>query len=107
MYGTAAEENDPHLNQDDLYFKTTRDGDWKIYRYDMKNKVLTRLTNNDNPNWNIRVSKDGSKLLYARNTRNRWQLNFINLLMPIPSGVIAEAANDTTKIVGNKPVGSK
>jgi len=102
LYGTAAEENDPHLNQDDLYFKTTRDGDWKIYRYNLKTKNLTRLTNNDNANWNIRISKDGSKLLYARNIRNRWQLNFINLLMPIPSGVIAEAANDSSKIVGSK-----
>lgn len=98
VYGTDAEENDPHIYQDDLYFKTTRDGDWKIYRYNMKSKSLTRLTANDNPNWNIRIAKDGSKLLFARNIRNRWQLNFINLLQPIPSGVIAAAAKDSSLI---------
>jgi len=96
LYGTDAEENDPHLFQDDLYFKTTRDGDWKIYRYNLKSQSLTRLTNNDDPNWNIRIAKDGTKLLYARNVRSRWQLNFLNLLAPIPSGVIAAAAEDTT-----------
>lgn len=98
LYGTDAEENDPHLYQDDLYFKTTRDGDWKIYRYNLKSQALTRLTNNEDANWNIRIAKDGSRLLYARNTRNRWQLNFINLLAPIPSGVIAAAADDSTLI---------
>jgi Tol biopolymer transport system component len=64
----------------------------------LKNKVLTRLTNNDNANWNIRVSKDGGKLIYARNVRNRWQLNFVNLAISIPSGVIAAAAEDTSMI---------
>lgn len=101
LYGSDAEENDPHLYQDDLYFKTTRDGDWKIYRYNLKSRSLTRLTNNDDSNWNIRIAKDGSKLLYARNIRNRWQLNFINLSLTIPSGVIAAAAGDST-LLNNK-----
>ena len=99
LYGTAAEENDPHIYQDNLYFKSTRDGEWDIYRYNLKDKVLTRLTNNNIPDWNIRLTRDGTRLLYTENVKNRWRLRFMNLAIPIPAGVIAEAIKDSTKII--------
>jgi Tol biopolymer transport system component len=98
LYGTVAEENDPHLYQDYLYFKSTRDGEWDIYRYNLKDKVLIRLTNNDVPDWNIRLTRDGARFLYTENVKNRWRLRFMNLTILIPSGVIAEAIKDSTRI---------
>lgn len=89
LYETSADNNDPQLLGDLLYFKTNIDGEWEIYRYHLKDKKLLRLTNNDRPDWNPRVSMDGTKMLVARKMKRWWSLYFMNLQSPISAEVIA------------------
>lgn len=103
LYGSDADENDPHLFGNDLYFKSTRDGEWEIYRFNLMAGTLTRLTKNQYPDWNIRLSRDGTKLLYARSINNRWRLYFMNLSQLIPAGVIAEFGKDTSMVIIKEP----
>jgi len=93
LYASKADDTDPHLVGDNLFFRSTRDGEWEIYRMTMKNKLLVRLTNNSVLDWNPRVSKDGLRLLLSRKIGNRWQLYFINLASSIPSEVVLQAVN--------------
>ncbi len=95
LYTTSADNNDPQLLGDLLYFKTNIDGEWEIYRYDLKDKKLLRLTNNNRPDWNPRISIDGTKMLVARKMKKWWRLYFINLENPIPAEVIAAKIKET------------
>ncbi len=107
LYGSDADENDPHLHGNNLYFKSTRDGEWEIYRFNLLTGTLTRLTKNQDPEWNIRLSRDGMKLVYSRSIKNRWRLYFMNLAQLIPAGMIAEAGKDSSLILPNKKVANK
>jgi Tol biopolymer transport system component len=82
LYKSAADDNDPLLMEDNLYFKSNREGEWEIYRYNLKNEHLLRLTYNKSPDWNPRISYDGSKLLVSRRIRNNWKLYWIDLTQP-------------------------
>ena len=95
LYTTSADNNDPQLLGDLLYFKTNIDGEWEIYRYDLKNKRLLRLTNNNRPDWNPRISVDGTKMLVARKMKKWWRLYFINLESQIPAEVIVSKIKES------------
>lgn len=99
LYGSPANENDPHLYGNDLFFKTDRDGEWEIYRFNLISTALTRLTKNGDPDWNIRLSGDGTRLVYSRSVRGRWRLYFMNLTQMIPAGMIAEAGKDSSLVM--------
>lgn len=90
LYSTKADETDPHLVGENLFFRSNRDGKWEIYQLNLKNKLLVRLTNNSFMDYNPRVSKDGTKILFSRRIKNRWQLYFINLSLPISSAFIVQ-----------------
>ncbi len=90
FYQTDADENDATLIGDELFFKSNQSGDWEIYRYNLLNKKLTRLTSNQYPDWNPRLSRDASRLLVARKIKTRWHLIYINLKNPLPAELIAE-----------------
>ncbi len=102
LFASPTNENDPHLYGNDLYFKTDRDGEWEIYRFNLISTQLTRLTKNNVPDWNIRVARDGSKLIYSRQINGRWRLYFMNLTQTIPAGMIAEAGKDSSLVLKSK-----
>lgn len=88
LYASPADENDPMLLNENLFFKSDRDGKWEIYRFNTKNKSLVRLTNNPYPDWNPRISKDGTKIVVSRKRKKRWLLYFINLSNPVSAELI-------------------
>ena len=90
LYTSDADENDPFLKDDALFFKSNRDDSWEIYRYDVKGKLLMRLTYNEQLDWNPRVTQDGKKMVVARKVRDRWRLYFANLEISTPVELIAE-----------------
>ena len=88
LFSSPADDNDPTIVQGNLFFKSQKDGEWEIYNYDLRHKQLARLTNNDWPDWNPRVSLDGSKLIVARRVKQRWVLYLVNVAEPISSELI-------------------
>lgn len=82
---SAADDNDPTIIGDHLYFKSNRDGNWEIYRLNLKTKKLMRLTFDDRPDWNPRVSPDGSKMVFSRQIRDRWHLFYLDFENAIPA----------------------
>lgn len=89
LYASEADENDPFLKDDQLFFKSNVGDTWEIYRYHVKGKLLMRLTYNAQPDWNPRITQDGTKMVVARRMRNRWRLYFANLEISIPAELIA------------------
>lgn len=89
LFASPADDNDPTLVREDLFFKSQMDGEWEIYRYNLKTKSLVRLTNNQWPDWNPQVSSDGTKLLVSRKIKGRWVLYFINMENPVEADFIA------------------
>lgn len=92
LYATAADETDPQAAGEYLYFRSDRSGDWEIYRYHFARRSLVRLTCNALPDWNPRISRDGTRLFVTRPVRGRWSLFFVNLQAPVPAAVIAQTA---------------
>ena len=91
LFSSPADDNDPTLVQEHLFFKSQMDGEWEIYRYNIRSRQLVRLTNNEWADWNPRVSYDGTKILVARKTRQKWMLQFISVTEPVSSDfIIAE-----------------
>ncbi len=98
LYYTKYDETDPHLAGDNLYFRSNMDGEFEIYKFDINKKSLIRLTYNDVPDWNPRVSSDGKRIVVSRKVKHLWQLYFINLENPISAEVIAERIKTTIGI---------
>ncbi len=90
LYATKFDETDPHLIGDNLIFRSNRDGEFEIYQYNIKTRTLLRLTYNELPDWNPRITLDGTKILASRRVKNYWQLFFINLSASIPAEVIVQ-----------------
>jgi|UniRef100_A0A7V3VTU2 TolB protein len=99
LYYSKFDETDPHLAGNNLYFRSNMDGEFEIYSFNIKTKELTRLTYNDVPDWNPRVSSDGKRIVFSRKVKNLWQLYFINLENPVPAEVIAQRIKDVMGIV--------
>ena len=89
LFSSPFDDNDPTLVEENLFFKSKLDGEWEIYSYNIKHKHLARLTNNAWPDWNPKISSDGTKLLVSRKIKKRWVLHFINLDEPISAEFIA------------------
>jgi len=98
LYYTQYDETDPHLAGNSLFFRSNIDGEFEIYKFDMKTKNLTRLTYNDVPDWNPRVSSDAQRIVVAKKTKKLWQLYFINLSSPIPAEVIVQRIKERLAI---------
>lgn len=94
LYTSPADENDPVLHSGKLYFKSDRDGEWEIYQFNLENNLLVRLTYNGYPDWNPRISHDGSKLFISRKIRRYWHLYFINLNQPISTVLMTQKINE-------------
>ncbi|HEX7319426.1 MAG TPA: DUF5050 domain-containing protein [bacterium] len=94
LYASKGDDDDASLVGDDLFFRSSQDGEWEIYRLTMKSGLLIRLTHNEDLDWNPRVSPDGKRLLLSRQIKNRWRLYFINLENSIPSDVIMRAIDE-------------
>jgi Tol biopolymer transport system component len=88
LFSSPADDNDPTLVQENLFFKSEMDGQWEIYRYNIRSRQLVRLTNNEWPDWNPRVSHDGGLVMVARKTKQRWTLHLIYVTEPISSDFI-------------------
>jgi TolB protein len=88
FYSSEADDNDPTLYDNFLFFKSNIDGEWEIYRLNLKDKSILQLTSNKYPDWNPRISKDCSKILLARRKKKRWSLYYIDLMSPIPAEMI-------------------
>ncbi|OPX18056.1 hypothetical protein BXT86_03160 [candidate division WOR-3 bacterium 4484_100] len=97
IYAGKGDDNDPILTNNILYFKSNVDGDWDVYKLNLKTKILIKLTHNRLPDWNPRISRDGTKLLIARKLKRRWRLFFINIQNPVPAGVIVAAIQEKVK----------
>jgi Tol biopolymer transport system component len=97
LYAGPADDNDPLLFNDKLYFKSKQSGEWEIYQMDINSKSLVRLTYNDYPDWNPQISRDGSKLLVTRKIAGRWRLYFINLTIPISSELLVTTIRAQTE----------
>lgn len=93
LYSSAADDNDPTLVQENLFFKSEMSGEWEIYQYNIKRRHLLRLTRNEWADWNPRVSEDGTKILVARKSGKRWVLHFINLAEPVSADFIVGEIN--------------
>lgn len=89
LFSSPGDDNDPTLVGENLFFKSNMDGEWELYRYNVKRKHLVRLTNNPWPDWNPKLSNDGTKILVSRKIRKRWVLYFINLGDPLTADFIA------------------
>ena len=89
LFASPADDNDPTLIEEKLFFKSQMDGEWEIYQYNIRTQRLIRLTNNQWPDWNPQVSSDGMKMLVSRKIKGRWVLYFINLGDPVGAEVIA------------------
>ncbi len=98
LYSTKYDETDPHLAGNNLYFRSNMDGEFEIYKFDINTKILSRLTYNNVPDWNPRVSSDGKRIVISRKVKNLWKLYFINLENPISAEVIAERIKATIGI---------
>lgn len=94
LYATDADETDPHLVGDSLYFRSNRDGEWEIYRLTLKNRLLMRITNNRVMDWNPRISPDGRRLILSRKMNKGWQLFFVNFSDAIAGEILAAAINE-------------
>jgi len=90
LYASAADDNDPLLIDEYLFFKSNMDDGWEIYRFNTRNKILLRLTYNNYPDWNPRVTKDGTRLILARQKKKTWQLYWLNMNNPISAEFIME-----------------
>lgn len=101
LYTSPADENDPVLHSGKLYFKSDRDGEWEIYQFNLENNLLVRLTYNGYPDWNPRISQDGSKLFISRKIRRYWRLYFINLNQPISTVLLTQKINEK---IGDKTI---
>ncbi len=88
LFSSAADDNDPTIVRENLFFKSERDGEWEIYCYNIRNRQLARLTSNEWADWNPRISDDGSKLVVARRIKQRWVLYLVNIAEPISSDYI-------------------
>lgn len=97
LYAGPADDNDPLLFNDKLYFKSKQSGEWEIYQMDVHSKSLVRLTYNVYPDWNPRISKDGSKLLVTRKISGRWRLYFINLSILVSSELLVTTIRTESK----------
>ncbi len=89
LFASPADDNDPTLIQDRLFFKSQMDGEWEIYQYNVRTRGLVRLTNNSYPDWNPQLSDDGMKMLVSRRVKGRWVLYFINLEDPLDADFIS------------------
>lgn len=89
LYESDADDNDPLLLDQTLFFKSNREGEWEIYRFDLKNKKLFRLTYNSVPDWNPRLSADGTKIAVARKIKKRWRLYYIDFNNPVSADTLA------------------
>jgi Tol biopolymer transport system component len=89
LFSSPGDDNDPTLVGEILFFKSNMDGEWDIYRYNVKRKHLVRLTNNPWPDWNPKLSNDGTKILVSRKIKKRWKLYFINLDEPVTAEFLA------------------
>lgn len=89
LFSSPGDDNDPTLVEENLFFKSNMDGEWEVYRYNVKKKHLVRLTNNPWPDWNPKLANDGSKILVSRKTKKRWTLYFINLGEPLTADFLA------------------
>lgn len=89
LFASPADDNDPTLIGENLFFKSQMNGEWEIYKYNLETKSLVRLTNNQWPDWNPQVSSDGMKMLVSRKVKGRWVLYFINLEDPVDADFIA------------------
>lgn len=85
LYATDADENDPQIFNDYLFFKSNQSGEWMIYRYNMETEEIYALTDGKYPNWNPRISLHGSRLVLARKVKNQWRLYYLDLEHGIPS----------------------
>jgi Tol biopolymer transport system component len=88
LFSSPADDNDPTLVQENLFFKSQMGGEWEIYRYNIRSRQLVRLTNNEWPDWNPKVSDDGTMMLVARKTRQKWTLQLISVSEPVSSDFI-------------------
>jgi Tol biopolymer transport system component len=88
LFASNADDNDPTIVGRNLFFKSQKDGEWEIYRYNITNRQLVRLTNNEWADWNPRVSRDGAKLIVARRMKQRWVLCLVGITEPISSEFI-------------------
>lgn len=88
LYSSPADDNDPTLVGENLFFRSEKDGVWEIYQYNIRRRNLLRITFNELADWNPRVSEDGTKLLVARRDGKRWVLHFINLAAPVSADFI-------------------
>ena len=100
IYESDADDNDPVLMDQTMFFKSNRDGKWEIYRFDLKNKRLFRLTYNSVPDWNPRLSNDGTKIVIARKIKKRWRLYYLDFNNPVAADLLA--AKIEKKIVAKK-----
>lgn len=89
LYASDADENDPFLKDDVLFFKSNREDSWEIYSFHLKGKSLMRLTYNKQLDWNPRLTRDGKIIVVARKIRNRWRLYFANLEISVSAELIA------------------
>jgi Tol biopolymer transport system component len=94
LFSSVADDNDPTIVHENLFFKSQKDGEWEIYRYNIRDRQLARLTSNDWADWNPRISDDGSKLVVARRIKQRWVLSIINIGEPISSDYILSVIKD-------------
>jgi Tol biopolymer transport system component len=102
LYESDADDNDPQLIANDLYFKSNRDGNWEVYRFNIKTKKLTQLTHNTIPDWNPRVSINGTKIIMARQIKQRWQLYYIDYHNAISSDVLVKKMAEYIDTVDKK-----
>jgi Tol biopolymer transport system component len=102
LYQSSADDNDPTLIGEHLFFKSNCDGEWEIYQLHLKSKFLMRLTNNKYPDWNPRVSKDGSQILLARKVKKRWRLYRINFKKPVDTEFLIAKIKSAVKLENKK-----
>jgi WD40 repeat protein len=95
LYESTADDNDPSVHGDYLYFKSNRDGNWEVCRLNLKTKKLLRLTWNDRPDWNPRVSGDGTKIVVSRQIRDRWRLFYMDFLNAVPTNILIDKIKAT------------
>jgi len=88
LFSSPADDNDPTLIKENLFFKSQMDNGWEIYQFNIRTKGLVRLTNNSFEDWNPQISSDGNKMLVSRRTKQRWMLYFINLDDPLDADFI-------------------
>lgn len=100
IYESDADDNDPVLIDQTMFFKSNREGKWEIYRFNLKSKKLFRLTYNSVPDWNPRLSNDGTKIVIARKIKKRWRLYYLDFNNPVAADLLA--AKIEKKIVAKK-----